>query len=172
VNPTPATRPAPRAAIRIRVVRPDDTAAVTALMRTVFKSAAIDARIAARFGGAPWHRVKIAAVRRQLADNPAGCFVAVTGGRIVGYVSTSVNVVASRGWIIDLAVAAECQGRGLGRRLIGRALDHFRALGLHHAKIETLDTNQAGQHLYPALGFVEIARQIHYVLPLRVTGDR
>jgi ribosomal protein S18 acetylase RimI-like enzyme len=163
---TPATRPAPRATLRLRAVRRDDTAGIVALMRAVFKSAAIDARIAARFGGPPWHRVKMGAVRRQLADNPAGCFVAVTGDRIVGYVSTSVNVVADRGWIIDLAVAAEYQGRGLGRRLINRALDHFRALGLHHAKIETLDTNLAGQHLYPALGFVEIARQIHYVMPL------
>ena len=39
-------------------------------------------------------------------------------------------------------------------------------LGLRQAKIETLDTNLAGQHLYPKLGFVEVARQIHYAMPL------
>lgn len=159
---TPAT-----AAIRIRSVQPDDTEAVVGLIGDVFEGASIDARIAARFGGATWHTVKGAAVRRSLADNPAGCFVAVSGGRIVGVVTTAVNRVASRGWIIDLAVSADVQGRGLGRRLIRRALAYFRTLRLHHAKIETLDTNLAGQHLYPQLGFVELARQIHYVLPLR-----
>jgi ribosomal protein S18 acetylase RimI-like enzyme len=167
MSPARITRPAPRAAIRIRAVRPGDTGAIVALMRSVFQSASIDARIAARFGGPSWHRVKNATVRSQLAAQPEGCFVAVTGDRIVGFVSTAVHATASRGWIIDLAVAAECQGRGLGRRLIFRALAHFRALGLHHAKIETLDSNQAGQHLYPSLGFVEVARQIHYALPLK-----
>ena len=154
-------------AIRIRTARATDADAIVALIGEVFERAAIDARIAKRLGGAPWLAVKGAGVRRQLADNPAGCFVAESGGRIVGVVTTSVNRVASRGWIIDLAVSSACQGRGLGRRLLVRALAHFRRLRLHHAKIETLDTNLAGQHLYPQLGFVEVARQVHYAMPLR-----
>jgi hypothetical protein len=34
------------------------------------------------------------------------------------------------------------------------------------AKIETLEQNLIGRHLYPSLGFVEVARQIHYAMPL------
>ena len=34
------------------------------------------------------------------------------------------------------------------------------------AKIETLEQNPIGRHLYPSLGFQEIARQIHYAMPL------
>jgi hypothetical protein len=34
------------------------------------------------------------------------------------------------------------------------------------AKIETLEQNPIGRSLYPSLGFVEIARQIHYAMPL------
>ena len=157
----------PRAAIRIRAARPDDTDAIVRLIEAVFESASIDARIAARYGGAPWRAVKGALVRRQAADNPGGAFVAVRGGDIVGVITTAVNRVASRGWIIDLAVSRDCQGQGVGRRLIERSLAHFRRLRLHHAKIETLDTNLAGCHLYPRLGFVEVARQIHYAMPLR-----
>ena len=46
------------------------------------------------------------------------------------------------------------------------AVDFFRAQGLSHAKIETLDQNAIGQHLYPSCGFREVARQIHYVMQL------
>ena len=34
------------------------------------------------------------------------------------------------------------------------------------AKIETLEQNTIGRHLYPSLGFREIARQIHYAMSL------
>ena len=34
------------------------------------------------------------------------------------------------------------------------------------AKIETLEQNSIGRHLYPSLGFIEVARQIHYAMPL------
>ena len=64
------------------------------------------------------------------------------------------------------AVDAEHRGAGIGRKLIEFALDHFRSLGLKYARIETLDQNPAGQKLYPSFGFREIARQIHYGMPL------
>jgi hypothetical protein len=35
------------------------------------------------------------------------------------------------------------------------------------AKIETLEQNKIGQHLYPSAGFVEVARQIHYAMALK-----
>ena len=49
------------------------------------------------------------------------------------------------------------------------ALQHFRDCGLTHAKIETLEQNATGQHLYTSLGFREVARQIHYVADLSGT---
>ena len=57
-------------------------------------------------------------------------------------------------------------GKGLGRRLIEHALAHFRSSGMAIAKIETLDQNAVGRHLYPSIGFVEVARQIHYAIAL------
>ena len=38
--------------------------------------------------------------------------------------------------------------------------------GMQVAKIETLEQNPVGQHLYPRLGFQEVARQIHYAMRL------
>lgn len=156
--------------VRIRALTADDIPACVALVTAVFRDASIDCRIQKLGGGTSWKRIKGAGVRQTARDDVAngrgGCFVALRGERIVGYISTTVNPVASRGCICDLAVAADCQGLGIGRKLIRRALRRFRQLGLHQAKIETIDTNLAGQHLYPQLGFVEVARQIHYALPL------
>ena len=70
------------------------------------------------------------------------------------------------GWIHNLAVAEQTRGQGLGRWLIEHALAHFRSAGMKIAKIETLEQNSVGRHLYPSVGFVEVARQIHYAIAL------
>jgi ribosomal protein S18 acetylase RimI-like enzyme len=46
-------------------------------------------------------------------------------------------------------------------------LEHFRRNGVECARIETLEQNPIGQHLYPAVGFREVARQIHYAMRLK-----
>ena len=85
---------------------------------------------------------------------------------MVGYVTMQCDAETRIGWIHNLAVAAGAQGPGLGRRLIEHALAHFRAAGMTVAKIETLEQNPIGRHLYPSVGFIEVARQIHYAMPL------
>ena len=35
-----------------------------------------------------------------------------------------------------------------------------------YARIETLDQNDVGAHFYPDFGFQEVARQIHYIMPI------
>jgi len=63
-----------------------------------------------------------------------------------------------------------CSG-GVGTELIQHALDWMREQGLAMAKIETLVQNERGQALYPRFGFQEVARQIHYVMPLAAGGS-
>ena len=158
--------------VTIRAFRQDDTEAVAAITAEVFEPSSIDARIEAMLGrpAEPWRDIKCATVRKELAEHAQDCFVAEIDGRVVGYVTTVVQRPASRGWIPNLAVAADCQGLGVGRLLLERALEHFRSLGLAQAKIETMASNAAGQHLYPSLGFREVARQIHYVMALGDDG--
>ena len=155
--------------VMIRPFRRRDTEAIVAITAEVFEPASMDAMIEKMLGkpAADWRQIKCQSVRKELKDNPEGCFVAEFGGKVVGYVTTAVNQLASRGGIPNLAVAAEAQGRGIGRLLLLRALEYFRSLALAQAKIETLACNEIGQHLYPSVGFREIARQIHYVLSLR-----
>ena len=153
----------------IRTCRTEDLGRIIAITGEVFAAFAIDAKIEAMLGpagGASWLEIKADAIRGEIRAHPAGCFVAETGGEVVGYVTTTIHRAASRGVIANIAVSARAQRGGIGRRLLHRALEHFRSIGLAQAKIETLTCNPAGLHLYPSVGFREVARQVHYVVPL------
>jgi ribosomal-protein-alanine N-acetyltransferase len=161
--------PGKDASVTIRTAQRRDCDAIVAITEAVFAPVAVEAlieKMLGRTGGASWVHIKAEVIRNDLKRNPEGCFVAEIGGKVAGYVTTTINTLASRGIIDDLAVAADCQGRGIGRRLLETALAHFRSLGLKQAKIETLACNEVGQHLYPLLGFREVVRQIHYIMAL------
>jgi len=153
----------------IRQARAADLEAMIAITADVFGAYSIDSKIEqmlGRGGEEDWVALKAANIRRAVELRGRSCFVAEAGGRVVGFVTTAIHGPASRGTICDLAVAGDFQGRGVGRRLLLRALDRFRELGLKHAKIETLACNPVGQHLYPSVGFREVERQIHYAMRL------
>ncbi len=123
-------------------------------------------RALGRLNNRDWRWRKARHLDADFAANPSGAFVAESDGRVVGYITTVLDPEAGRGRIPNLAVSAEFRGQGLGRQLIERALDYFRSEGLVYATIETMAQNEVGQHLYPACGFVEVARQVHYARKL------
>ena len=96
----------------------------------------------------------------------AGAFVAEEAGRVVAYVTTTVDRAAGNGRIANLAVVAELRGRGLGRQLVEHALQWFRAEGLSYALIESMAHNEAGRGLYTSVGFQEIGQLVHYAMKL------
>lgn len=152
-------------AAAIRCYRPDDRPRIVALTVEAFEGVSIDRNIERQFGliaGKDWKWRKAKQVERELDENPDGCFVAEAHGQIVGYITTLIDSDAGIGFIPNLAVDSSHRGAGIGRSLIEHALRYFKRLGLTHARIETLEQNPVGQHLYPRCGFVEVARQIHY----------
>jgi ribosomal protein S18 acetylase RimI-like enzyme len=158
-------------AIVIRPFRQSDRDSVVALTVAAFEGVSIDHNLDRRLGpvaGRDWRWRKGRDVAKDI-DTP-GSELAVAEdeetGAAVGYVTMYLDPESRIGWIHNLAVQAGLRGQGLGRRLIEHALDHFRKEGMTVAKIETLDQNEVGQHLYPSLGFREIARQIHFAMPL------
>ncbi len=153
----------------IRPHRPDDLPAVCAVTVACFEGVSIDRNIDRRFGpvgGRGWADRKARDVALDCAEQPDGVFVAEAGGAVVGYVTTRLDHFASIGRIPNLAVAEAYRGRGVATALIRHALNWMRGRGMALAKIETLEQNERGQSLYPKLGFREVARQVHYVMPL------
>lgn len=153
-------------------IRPYQSADLSELKRITlegFEGIAIDQNVEQHFGvlgGHDWRWRKARQVDEDCAANPAGVFVAEADGKIQGYISTRLDRESGRGRIPNLAVDAAARGCGVGRRLIEHALDYFRRENMAFAVIETMVNNPAGQHLYPACGFVETGRQIHYALKL------
>jgi ribosomal protein S18 acetylase RimI-like enzyme len=121
-----------------------------------FEGVSIDRNIEAAFGpvaGRDWRARKAADVANDARAHPAGIFVAEEAGRVIGYITTRVDPTY--------------RAQGIGSALIRHALAYLQEAGMAMAKIETLEQNARGQALYPRFGFREVARQIHYVMPLR-----
>jgi ribosomal protein S18 acetylase RimI-like enzyme len=157
--------------IFIRPYQESDRADLVALTVRAFQGVSIDHNLDCRLGqiaARDWRWRKGRDLEEDI-DTPGGelaVAVEVESGVAVGYVTMAIDRDTRIGWIHNLAVDGGVRGQGLGRRLIEHALDRFRAQGMSVAKIETLEQNQIGRHLYPTLGFQEIARQIHYAMPL------
>lgn len=150
----------------LRVFRPADLPRLQEITALTFGPVSIDRNLEERFGAfgpSDWQSRKRAAIALDCELQPDGVFVAVDDhDRPVGYVTTRLQPQSSIGWIPNLAVDPACQGQGLGRALLERALAFLKESGMELAKIETLEQNPIGQHLYPSLGFEEVARQVHY----------
>lgn len=155
--------------ISIRLYRPEDLEVIKRLTVESFAGVTLEQNVEESLGllsGHDWRWRKARHLDEDVAVNPTGIFVAEAEGRVVGYITTRVDHETGRGRIPNLAVAADFRGWGLGRRLIEHSLDYFRANGLKYAMIETMAQNVAGNRAYPACGFVEVARQVHFARKL------
>ncbi len=156
--------------LRIRTFRPSDSQALIRITRACFEHASVDAEVERRFGrpaGRDWKWRKCRHIRADIAATNGMILVAEDDGRVAGYITTRLDREGSVGFIANLAVDPSQQRRGIARRLLHAALDGFREEGMELARIETLAHNEAGQALYPSVGFQEVARQIYYAMPLQ-----
>src|SRR5437867_3450463 len=87
---------------------------------------------------------------RFLRGSPAGCFVAELDGRVCG-TATTIVYEGRFAWIGMVLVDPECRGRGIGTRLLAKAIEHLDAVGVSTLK---LDATPQGRPIYAKLGFV------------------
>jgi ribosomal protein S18 acetylase RimI-like enzyme len=90
--------------------------------------------------------------------DPADVLVAATDDRVVGFVKlgrpTSMATNAHVLTIAGLAVAAEQQGAGIGRRLALAAIQEATVRGARRLTLHVLGSNRRARDLYSSLGFV------------------
>jgi len=106
---------------------------------------------------------------RFLRASPEGCFVAEAQGTVVGTAATMVYEQRFA-WIGMVLVDPEVRGRGIGTRLLERAIEHLDARGVPTSK---LDATPQGRPLYEKLGFMaeyEIERWVLKRLQLTEEG--
>lgn len=155
----------------IRRYRSEDLNRIKQLTVESFSGVTLEQNVEEALGGPlhghDWRWRKARHIDEDARANPEGIFVAENPeGAIIGYVTALLDRGAGKGRIPNLAVSSEVRGQGVGRALIEHALEYFRKEGMAYAMIETMAQNEIGQHLYPACGFIEVARQVHYALKL------
>lgn len=69
-----------------------------------------------------------------------------------------------------LAVSPECQGRGVGQRLVGALEAFFGSNHVHRYRLDTLITNSRARGFYDRLGFSEVARRMGSIILVRTIG--
>ncbi|NBR84585.1 MAG: GNAT family N-acetyltransferase [Verrucomicrobia bacterium] len=155
--------------ITIRPYQPADLPVMQTITLASFPGISLDQTIEEKFGeqnGHDWRWRKARHIELETTANPAGAFVAEEAGRVIAYVTTTLDRMAGSGRIANLAVVAELRGRGVGRQLIQHALVWFRAQGLSYALIESMSHNEVGRGLYTSVGFQEIGQLVHYAMKL------
>ena len=153
----------------IRKYQPSDLETLRQITAICFENVSIDKNIEDKFGiieGVDWKERKMPHINDDVEANADGVRVAEIDGEIAGYITTRINHWTKIGNIPNMAVHPKFQRRGLGKQLIEAALAYLKGEGMRYTKIATLDQNQIGSTFYPQMGFVEIARQIHYIRPL------
>ena len=158
--------------MKIRSFRPSDLETLKTITAICFDGVSIDQNIEQLHGlihGKDWRWRKKRHIDDDAAVNAAGILVAEVDGQIVGYISTRVDPASRIGGIPNFAVLPAFQQRGIGRRLLEEAVAYLAAEGMTYARIETLHQNDISAHFYPDFGFKEVARQIHYIMP--ITAD-
>jgi GNAT superfamily N-acetyltransferase len=84
-------------------------------------------------------------------------------GQIQGFIQTSPGNAERTRWHIDfVAVAPECQGRGLGVRLVEDVFERYGAAGVKCFTLEVDHLNAPALRLYEKLGFRQYAAVTYY----------
>lgn len=119
----------------LRPMEADDLRRVLAIERASFTN--------------PW---KTRTFRNLLDRDDAALEVAeLEGHGVIGYLV--VWFAADEGELADLAVAREYRGRGLGSRLLDRAVEVARENGVRSLFLEVRESNRAAAALYQSRGF-------------------
>jgi ribosomal protein S18 acetylase RimI-like enzyme len=86
-----------------------------------------------------------------LSFRPEGCFLALTGDRPAGTVTT-IDYQGVVGWIGMLLVLPELRGRGIGTELLKEAME-----SLERCETVKLDATPSGKRIYAPMGFLDEA---------------
>lgn len=88
------------------------------------------------------------------------CWVLDREGSLCGY--GVLSIAACEAHLLNVCVAPEFQGRGLGRRLLARMVDLARWHRAQRVFLEVRPSNAAAMSLYESVGFNEIGRRPGY----------
>lgn len=106
----------------------------------------------------PWSRT---AFLHEMERNPvARCLVMREAEQVVGYLC--VWEIADELHVTNIAVHPDRRHQGVGRALLGWALEEARRTGVRHVALEVRPSNQEALGLYESFGFRVVGRRRGY----------
>ena len=123
--------------VHFRPMRASDVADVAALEKSLYAF--------------PWSPGNF----RDSVEAGYDCRVACDGPRVIGY--AILMVALDEAHLLNLAVAAEWQGQGIGRAFLDHMLGIARACGVQIVYLEVRPSNLSARQLYRRAGFQQIA---------------
>ena len=106
----------------------------------------------------PWKRDDF--VKEMTKNTCARYLVAEVDSRIVGF--AGAWIVLDEAHVTNIAVAADCRGRGIGRKLTEALMQYAANLGVVYATLEVRRSNAVAQSLYKSLGFEYVGVRKRY----------
>lgn len=104
----------------------------------------------------PWSEQSI---RDSFKNHDAHFFVARENEKIIGYISS--EIILDEGYIMNIAVKPEFQGRGVGKALVRYMVDNYKNV-LKFITLEVRKSNIAAISLYKKLGFEHVGTRKGY----------
>ncbi|MEU4727704.1 GNAT family N-acetyltransferase [Streptomyces sp. NPDC023588] len=151
-------------ALIYRVARPEDTKAIETLDGS-FTTATVF-RVTVAEEGFTLHEVPVDPPLHKVFpddgpdeeeadadDEDSRTYVAVGDDGLAGFVALSYAPWNRRLTIEDIEVAPAHRGRGVGRTLMGHAVDYARERGAGHLWLEVTNINAPAIHAYRRMGF-------------------
>jgi len=146
--------------LTLRPIRPEDDAAVAAIIRAVMPEFGADGP------GFAIHDAEVDAMYAAYSRPGCAYFVLEQGGRVVGGagIAPLSGGDAKTCELRKMYFLHEVRGRGAGGRVLGHCLKVARELGYATCYLETLTGMDAAKHLYEKAGFKLLAN------PMGCTG--
>jgi GNAT superfamily N-acetyltransferase len=105
---------------------------------------------------------------RYLARQDTSPLVAELDGRVAGFLSLEfrerLNRVQPQAWIPELIVGEPYRGQGVGKALVGQAIDLARMRGCWSVKLESRAHRKEAHQLYRSFGLREVG--LYFLLEL------
>lgn len=104
----------------------------------------------------PWN----ATIFRDCIRVGYSCWLAEVDGAVAGY--AIMSVAADEAHLLNICVAPDWQGRGIGRLLLTRVVQLARYHRVSGMFLEVRPSNVAARRLYDKAGFLEVGRRPRY----------
>ena len=141
--------------VRLRPAEPRDEESVLALAARLAEFGPVGDRTASEIVGA--ERAALGAAFAHLPDGAALLVADAGDGAVVGFVFVETRVDyftgAPHGHVGILAVAAEAEGLGVGRALLGAAEAWAAECGFTHLTLTVFEPNVRARRVYERFGF-------------------